>query len=319
MKALIAIDGSAESGAALETAATLTWPIDSRLEVLTVLPSDADLNDGPWAVGVAYAPSEDYRKRLRASRQLVLDAALARLGHIEVDLVTRLEHGRPASVIVDIAREIGADLIILGARGHGVLERTLVGSVSAEVVDEADCAVLIARRGSARRLLVATDGSAVSSSAIGFVGRSGLFDAGEARVVHVLDLHPDWWLGFTPGDGMFPTDAYVSVADDGRKWASELTARGADQLRSDGLNTSAAVLNGAPARSIVNEAKRWGADVVVVGTRGNGLLKRLILGSTARSVMHHADVSVLITSASTVSGGPTPERSVTTAVTPVHA
>ena len=95
MKALIAIDGSAESGAALETAATLTWPIDSRLEVLTVLPSDADLNDGPWAAGVAYAPSEDYRKRMRAGRQLVLDAALARLGHLDIDLVTRLEHGRP--------------------------------------------------------------------------------------------------------------------------------------------------------------------------------------------------------------------------------
>ena len=34
---------------------------------------------------------------------------------------------------------------------------------------------------------------------------------------------------------------------------------------------------------------------MVVGTRGNGLLKRLLLGSTARSVMHHAEASVLIT------------------------
>ena len=54
------------------------------------------------------------------------------------------------------------------------------------------------------------------------------------------------------------------------------------------------VHEGQAAAAIVEEARTWNADLVVVGTRGNGLLKRLLLGSTARSVLHHAAASVLI-------------------------
>ena len=45
---------------------------------------------------------------------------------------------------------------------------------------------------------------------------------------------------------------------------------------------------------IVNQAEAWKADLVVVGTRGHGLLQRMILGSTARTVLQHAPMSVLI-------------------------
>ena len=48
MRALLAIDGSRESEVALETAASLVWPPDSRLEIVTVVPHDLDLFGGPW-------------------------------------------------------------------------------------------------------------------------------------------------------------------------------------------------------------------------------------------------------------------------------
>jgi nucleotide-binding universal stress UspA family protein len=47
----------------------------------------------------------------------------------------------------------------------------------------------------------------------------------------------------------------------------------------------------------VDEARSWSADIVVVGMRGQGLLRRLLLGSTARSILHHAGASVLVTPA----------------------
>ena len=53
---------------------------------------------------------------------------------------------------------------------------------------------------------------------------------------------------------------------------------------------------------------------MVVGTRGNGLLKRLLLGSTARSVLHHAGASVLITKPTRISVTETGSTS-----DPVHA
>lgn len=294
MKALLAIDGSTESGLALETSASLTWPAGAQLEVLTVLPTEAESYGGPWYAGVAYVPSDDLRDRLRVEREALLDRAIARLRQPGLEVSTRLVEGRAASVIVDVAEEIGAHLVILGARGHGAIEETLLGSVSAEVVDQTHCAVLVARRPSAGRILIGTDGSEVATSAIAFVGGSRLFGASEARVIYAVDLNPSWWMGFAPGDAAFAVDPYVSVVEEGRRRGDEVTSAAATLLRSDGLHASIVVHEGQAAAAIVQEARTWNADLVVVGTRGNGLLKRLLLGSTARSVLHHAAASVLI-------------------------
>ena len=50
-----------------------------------------------------------------------------------------------------------------------------------------------------------------------------------------------------------------------------------------------------PAQGVVQLAERDEADVVVVGTRGNGGFRKLVLGSVANSVLHYADCSVLVT------------------------
>ena len=73
---------------------------------------------------------------------------------------TMVRHGRPASEIVIEADRFGADLIVVGARGHSAVERLLVGSVSSEVVDQAHCPVLVVRTPRFARVLLATDGSA---------------------------------------------------------------------------------------------------------------------------------------------------------------
>jgi nucleotide-binding universal stress UspA family protein len=294
MKALLAIDGSSESALALETSASLTWPVGARVEVLTVLPTEAEWYGGPWDAGIAYVPSDDLRDRLRIDREALLERAVARLRRPGIGVSARLVTGRAASVIVDVAEEIGADLVILGARGHGAIEQAFLGSVSAEVVDQTHCSVLVARRPSARRILIGTDGSDVAASAIAFVGASDLFEASTARVIYAVDLDPSWWMGFTPGDAAFTVDPYISVVDEGRRRGEAVTSAAATLLRSDGLDASAVVHEGPAAAAIVQEARTWNADLVVVGTRGNGLMKRLLLGSTARSVLHHAAPSVLI-------------------------
>jgi nucleotide-binding universal stress UspA family protein len=295
MKAVIAIDGSTESALAVETARSLAWPAGTQLTVLTVLPTDAQLFGGPWGVGVAYVPSESLRDNLEVEGRRTLDEATARLRRQGLYVIAQLGQGRPASVIVETARQTNADLIILGARGHGVIEGALLGSVSAEVVDQAHSAVLVARCPSTCRILIGTDGSEVADSAIAFVGGSGLFRGAESRVVCAIDLQADWWLGFTPEDAAFVADAYATAVEEGRRHADGVVSVAADALRSNGLLPSTGVLDGPAAAAIDDEAESWHADVVAVGTRGNGLLKRLVLGSTARSLLHHAGASVLIT------------------------
>ena len=90
-------------------------------------------------------------------------------------------------------------------------------------------------------------------------------------------------------------NAYASVVAEGHRHGNEVTSLMAARLRADGLSASTVTVEGPAAAAILYEARSWRADLVVVGTRGNGLLKRLLLGSTARSVMHHAGASVLIT------------------------
>ena len=173
MKALLAIDGSTELAFGVELAASLAWPSGAELQVLTVLPSETERIGGPWLAGVAYVPSDVTRDGLRTDGAALLEQAAAPLRELGLEVTTRLIEGRAASVIVDTARDIGADLVVLGARGHGAIEEAFLGSVSAEVVDQAPCAVLVARGPFAERILIGTDGSDVAMSAAQFVGGAG--------------------------------------------------------------------------------------------------------------------------------------------------
>lgn len=293
MKALLAIDDSAESALALETAATVAWPPDSRVEIVSVLPTDTELVGGPWPA-VAYVQSTDVRERLLEERRRLLDEAAEAVRRESLHVAVHIREGRTASVILDEAERIGADLIILGARSHGSLERILLGSVSAEVVDGAHCPVLVARRPTARRILLASDGSPDAALTAEFVGTSGLFQGGATRVLHVVDVPAAWWLGFSPTDTTIATDAYISVVEEAGRHGREVVETAVERLRSEGFESQPVVREGSAAGVIVAEAEAWGADLIAVGTRGHGLLKRLILGSTARTVLHHAPMSVLI-------------------------
>jgi nucleotide-binding universal stress UspA family protein len=54
----------------------------------------------------------------------------------------QVREGYPATVIEDAAAEIGADLIVIGTRGHTGLKHLLLGSIAERVVQKAPCAVL---------------------------------------------------------------------------------------------------------------------------------------------------------------------------------
>jgi nucleotide-binding universal stress UspA family protein len=73
--------------------------------------------------------------------------------------------GRPATAIVDQARGMQADLVVVGSRGHGMIESMLLGSVSAEVIDHASAPVLVARGRRIERVVLGWDGSSCASRA----------------------------------------------------------------------------------------------------------------------------------------------------------
>jgi nucleotide-binding universal stress UspA family protein len=60
------------------------------------------------------------------------------------------------------------------------------------------------------------------------------------------------------------------------------------------LKISSEIIQGPPAQVIVDEAESWGADLIVMGSRGLGIWNRLLLGSVSNAVVHHARCSVEI-------------------------
>lgn len=293
MKALLGIDGSASSNVAVEAAASLAWPAGSDVEIVSVVPADTELFGGPWPAA-AYVQSTEVRDRLASELGRQLEIAASAIRREGLSVRTRLLEGRSASEIVRLATQGDVDIVILGARGHGALERMLLGSVSAEVVDRAPCPVLVARRRPSSRVLLGTDGSPDAQHAIDFMAASELWRGATVRVASVIDLPTTWWLGVTPMDAVAATEPSTSVQVEASRHGQEVAQAAATQLAADGYIADAVVREGDSAGALVAEAVAWGADLIVVGTRGHGLLKRFLLGSTARNVLHHAPMSVLI-------------------------
>jgi nucleotide-binding universal stress UspA family protein len=91
--------------------------------------------EGDGIVGEATAPGSPGEKHIGAAK-----AALAPHG---VAVTSHIAAGRPSGVILDVADEVDADLIVVGARGLGALGRFVRGSVSTRIAHHATCDVLI--------------------------------------------------------------------------------------------------------------------------------------------------------------------------------
>jgi nucleotide-binding universal stress UspA family protein len=74
--------------------------------------------------------------------------------------------------------------------------------------------------------------------------------------------------------------------------AEQLTAGVAETLRASGLKVETATRDGEPRSVIVDEARDWSADLIIVGSHGYTGLKRWLLGSVAQAVVAHAPCSV---------------------------
>lgn len=181
----------------------------------------------------------------------------------------------------------GADLLVLGARGLGTFRALLLGSVSQHCLQHANVPVAIVRAGAPRptgrsRVVVGVDGSATARRALEWA-------AEEARLRHaVLEVVHAW----NPPALAVPTMALdYGIFDEA---AHAIVAEALEQVDTSGLPDPVlrVIKLGSGGRVLVEQAD--GAELVVVGSRGLGGFKGLLLGSVSHQVALHAACPVVV-------------------------
>ncbi|MBV9241693.1 MAG: universal stress protein [Acidobacteria bacterium] len=146
MKILIATDGSKYGTAALERACDIAANMpDSEVRIVTAYELPGPIATEPYISAPIY--TQEIVDNLSTAAEAVVASARRTVVRNcpAVPVNTAEARGKAATAIVDEAADWGADLIVVGSHGHGFWGRTLLGSVSDEVVHHAPCSVMVVR------------------------------------------------------------------------------------------------------------------------------------------------------------------------------
>ncbi|MFC4054054.1 universal stress protein [Actinomadura syzygii] len=270
---VVGYDGSKKGVQALDWAA---GEARARGVPLTVLHAWNVYVGGPVAVPVV---------DLQALGQEIVDEGVEHVRRAAPELSVRgvLARGPAAAELIDVGRS--ADLIVLGPRGLGGFAGLVLGSVSAQVAAHAACPVVIVRGdldAGPGRVVVGVDGSAASRSALELA-----FAEADARghSVHAV----------TAWESVPVKDLPPLADEDGMRAAAE--ARQARLMipmreRHPGVDVRAEVVSGSPREVLLAAAAD--ARLLVVGSRGLGGFRGLLLGSVSQALVEHASCPVVV-------------------------
>ena len=143
------------------------------------------------------------------------------------------------------------------------------------------------------RILITTDGSDFSKAAVEKCCQMVVKPEDTAiKIVSVYELTLP--LDVFPA----PTDFSERLENSAREQAEEFAEQAAAMIREyfpdSNIDLTTQISTGAPEQVLVETAKDWNADLVVVGSHGRGFWERMLLGSTTDALVHHAPCSVLV-------------------------
>lgn len=270
---LVGVDGSVPSLEALRWAAAVAGRRGSHLRAAAAwqYPSIAGTPFGPQGLPA----SEEMDRRARESLEQTLSVELD--GSVTVDV--EILRGPAVEVLLGLAGSTDTDALVVGASGRDGQGRVPLGSVSQRCVEHAPCPVVVVRGGDGaergpRRVLVALDGSAGARHALDWaIGFARDLEA-EVVAVHAFGLGTD------PG---VPADAEEALLT---SWC--------EPLRASGVDHRSRVEAGDARDALVRVATEEQAMLTVLGTRGLGPVRSVLLGSVASHVVRHGDRPVAV-------------------------
>jgi nucleotide-binding universal stress UspA family protein len=286
-KILVATDFSASADRALDTAIAIAARTRAEvhlLHALEVMPPPA----APYAVAIPDdligAAREAALRKLRAAEARVSARGLTGTGVIGTVPA--------AHSIATRAQELGADLVVVGSRGHTGLKRFLLGSVAEHTVRTSPVSVLTVRgEGHAEapsRIVAAVDFSEHAERAVAVAADWARAFGAQLHLVNGLQLA----IPFVAPYEVTVPDSYIDAA-----YADATKRLGTLAASISGLDVHTTVLSAAAHEAIDTLAARVKADLIVTGSRGLSGLKHALLGSVAERTLRHAPCSVLIVKA----------------------
>jgi len=136
---VVGIDGSEQSINAAKAATALARKNKAQLTIVTVVRPP----EGWWGIVGSPPPADVLTASMSQAQQNILDETVRQLDLEGIEWEAIEEIGEPATALADACRMREADLLVVGRRGAGFVERLVMGSVADRVARYAPCPVLI--------------------------------------------------------------------------------------------------------------------------------------------------------------------------------
>ncbi|MEU7616830.1 universal stress protein [Micromonospora rifamycinica] len=278
---LVGYDGSADAGVALDWALAEAQRSGRPVRLAYVFEW---LTVAGW-VGPGVAPGvwpDDAARRQveELVRQAASDATAAWPG---VTVHSGVFDGPPALVLEERSAEAG--LLVLGSRGHGGFTGLLAGSTAVSVAAHAHCPVVVVREAQAKvtgPVVVGYDGSEQARTALGFAVERAAQRETALRVLRAFEPPDDRWRPADP-------DAEARLAAD-RAEIEQALAGWRETFPE--VPVTVEIAPARPAAALVEASRE--AQLVVVGSRGRGGLRGMLLGSVGQQLIQHAHCPVAV-------------------------
>jgi nucleotide-binding universal stress UspA family protein len=270
MTVLVGVDGSTASLHALDLAVREASLRDTAVRLVY---ADAWAKHPAWVDTPRPGPPPGAEAALRAARE-----------HSSAEFTTDVVAGEPGGALV--RESAGAELVVVGHRGHGGFPELLLGSVAVKVAAHATGPVLLTR-GPARfdgGVGVGVDGSAVTDAALGFA-----FAEAALRGVGLVAVHASMGPYLSGPTDVLIFDPDAERADQHRLLTAALTPW---RERHPGVPVREEVRWDRPSRALVELSER--VSLVAVGRRGRSGLPGRRLGSVTHALVHHASCPVAV-------------------------
>lgn len=276
-KVLLSIDGSKTSMHALREFIRFSKTEKLSITVVSVIP--------PYEGDLAATWTNNIITSMKKQCDISLSEALKIAGEEGVMIETVCEEGEIYERIVDLADMGNYDLIVMGKKGMSLVERAFVGSVTSRVIGYSRQDVLVIPYDAKiawKNLLVATDGSVYSETAAHRAVEIARQYHGEINALSVVDVTIEFMLR--------AQEVYEDLVAKAKGFTNSIK----EKALLAGVKAEALVRDGEVYKVIIDVAKEYPTDMIVMGSLGRTGIKRLLMGSTAERVLGHASFPVLI-------------------------